>query len=76
LSAGSHHPEWFAGVVDSFRQEIDDPGTRGANQAEAEWCLLMLNRAYASGARDSRPMVIPQPPEWLDAGVFDSGVVE
>jgi len=76
LSAGSHHPEWFAGVVDSFRQEIDDPSTRGTNQAEAEWCLLMLNRAYASGARDSRPMSIPQPPEWLDAGVFESGAVE
>jgi len=76
LSAGSHHPEWFAGVVDSFRQEIDDPSVRGRNQAEAEWCLLMLNRAYASGARDSRPMDIPQPPEWLDAGVFEGGAVE
>jgi predicted dehydrogenase len=76
LSAGSHHPEWFAGVVDSFRQELDDPATRGTNQAEAEWCLLMLNRAYASGARDSRPMDIPQPPEWLDAGVFEGGAVE
>ena len=76
LSAGSHHPEWFAGVVDSFRQEIDDPSTRGTNQAEAEWCLLMLNRAYASGARDARPMDIPQPPEWLDAGVFEGGAVE
>jgi predicted dehydrogenase len=76
LSAGSHHPEWFAGVVDSFRQELDDPGMRGTNQAEAEWCLLLLNRAYASGARDARPMDIPQPPEWLDAGVFEDGAVE
>ncbi|MGD0948018.1 MAG: Gfo/Idh/MocA family oxidoreductase [Candidatus Binatia bacterium] len=76
LSAGSHHPEWFAGVVDSFRQELDDPGTRGTNQAEAEWCLLMLNRAYASGARDAQPMDIPQPPEWLEAGGREGGAVE
>jgi predicted dehydrogenase len=76
LSAGSHHPEWFAGVVDSFRHEIDDPSVRGTNQAEAEWCLLLLNRAYASGARAARPMDIPQPPEWLDAGVFEDGAVE
>ena len=76
LSAGSHHPEWFAGVVDSFRQEIDDPSTRGTNQAEAEWCLLMLNRAYASGARDSRPMGIPQPAAWLDAEGWEDGAVE
>jgi predicted dehydrogenase len=76
LSAGSHHPEWFAGVVDSFRQEIDDPSTRGTNQAEAEWCLLMLNRAYASGASDSRPMGIPQPPEWFDAESWEDGAAE
>jgi hypothetical protein len=35
LSAGSHHPEWFGGVVDAFRNELDDPAARGTNQAEA-----------------------------------------
>jgi predicted dehydrogenase len=73
LSSGSHHPEWFAGVVDAFRQELDDPARRGTNQAEAEWCLLLLNRAYASGACDARPMDLGRPPEWLDAGVFEDG---
>jgi predicted dehydrogenase len=66
LSAGSHHPEWFDGVVDSFRSEIDDPHLRGTNQAEAEWCLLMLNLAYASDARDSLPMEVPQLGDWFD----------
>ncbi|HXQ20595.1 MAG TPA: Gfo/Idh/MocA family oxidoreductase [Candidatus Acidoferrales bacterium] len=67
LSAGSHHPEWFAGVVDSFRRELDEPSVRGTNQAEAEWCLLMLGLAYASDAQDSRPLAVPERSEWLEA---------
>jgi predicted dehydrogenase len=66
LSAGSHHPEWFAGVVDSFRRELDDPRVRGTNQAEAEWCLLLLNLAYVSNAQDSRPIDIPNRSEWFE----------
>jgi predicted dehydrogenase len=65
LSAGSHHPEWFDGVIDSFRDELDDPDLRGTNQAEAECCLLMLNLAYASGAQASRPIDIPSRTDWL-----------
>jgi len=61
LSAGSHHPEWFASVIEAFRQELDDPTVRGTNQAEAELCLLMLTLAYASGAQGSRPLDIPAP---------------
>jgi predicted dehydrogenase len=68
LSAGSHHPEWFAGVVDSFRQELDEPDVRGTNQTEAEWCLLMLDLAYASDARDSRPIDVPRLSEWFEGG--------
>jgi predicted dehydrogenase len=59
LSTGSHHPEWFAGVVDSFCRELDDPDARGTNQIESEWCLLMLSLAYASGAQDSRSLNVP-----------------
>ncbi|MFI5396683.1 MAG: Gfo/Idh/MocA family protein [Candidatus Binatia bacterium] len=68
LSAGSHHPEWFAGVVDSFRQELDEPDMRGTNQMEAEWCLLMLDLAYASDADDSRPIDVPRLSEWFEGG--------
>ena len=70
LSAGSHHPEWFGGVVDAFRRELDDPAARGGNQAEAELCQLLLSLAYASGADKSRPLDVPAD-EWLagSAGV-------
>lgn len=72
LSAGSHHPEWFAGVVESFSHELDEPSARGVNQAEAEWCLMMLNLAYASGAQDSRPLDVPGRSEWFDGGCVPS----
>ncbi len=59
LSAGSHHPEWFAGVVDAFRRELDEPALRGANLAEAERCLLLLHQAYASAAQGGRWLDVP-----------------
>jgi len=61
LSSGSHHPEWFSGVIQDFRRELDDPAVRGRNQAEAELCLLMLSVAYASAARDSEQLEVPLP---------------
>jgi predicted dehydrogenase len=69
LSSGSHHPEWFASVVDGFRRELDDPNARGMNQAEAEWCLMMLNLAYASDAQGSRPLDIPGREHWFDGSI-------
>jgi predicted dehydrogenase len=48
LSAGSYHADWFPGVIRSFQEEIDDPAVRGRNRLEAEWCLALLDRAYAS----------------------------
>ena len=65
LSAGSHHPEWFAGVIDSFCRELDDPAARGANQAEAEQCLLLLSLAYASAAQGSRTLDVPTSERWI-----------
>jgi predicted dehydrogenase len=68
LSAGSHHPEWFAGVIDAFARELDDPTVRGANQAEAEWCLLLLSQAYASHTGGGQAIDVPQLAAWLDDG--------
>lgn len=65
LSMGSHHPDWFGGVLDSFRAELDDPAARGANQTEAEWCLRLLTLAYASGAQGGRTLDVPAAPDWL-----------
>jgi predicted dehydrogenase len=72
LSSGSHHPEWFASVVDGFQHELDDPSARGMNQAEAEWCLMMLRLAYASDAQDSRALDIPSRDDWFDGSVAES----
>jgi predicted dehydrogenase len=72
LSAGSHHPDWFTGVIEEFRQELDDPAARGANQAEAELCLLMLSLAYASGAQNSRPLDIPAHSDAFERSVGDA----
>lgn len=60
LSAGSHHPDWFGGVIDEFRRAIDDPAARQSNRAEAELCVLMLSLAYTSGAQNARPLPIPE----------------
>lgn len=51
LSAGSHHADWFPGVIDSFRVELNDPSRRGVNRREAEWCLMLLDQAYVAAAR-------------------------
>lgn len=59
LSAGSHHPDWFAAVIDGFLREVDDPSVRGTNLAESECCLALLTSAYASGARGSTPGEVP-----------------
>jgi hypothetical protein len=65
LSAGSHHPEWFTGVIDSFCRELDDPAARGVNQAEAEQCLLLLSLAYASSAQGARTLDVPTSDRWI-----------
>jgi predicted dehydrogenase len=58
LSEGSHHPAWFGDVIRAFRREIDEPGARGANLAEAERCLRLLAGAYASAADAGRPHAV------------------
>ena len=61
LSTSSHHPEWFASVVDAFHREVTDSTVRGENLAEAELCTLLLSLAYASHADSARAQVIPTP---------------
>jgi len=60
LSAGSHHADWFAGVIDELQLALRDPASRQANQAEAELCVLMLSLAYASAAQGAQPQPIPE----------------
>lgn len=48
LSAGSHHPEWMAGVLDEFLEEIQHPDKRGQNFTEAQTCGRLIRLAYRS----------------------------
>ncbi len=50
LSAGSYHPDWFATMLEDFREEIHDPKTRGMNFREAEICCRLLETGYQSSA--------------------------
>lgn len=59
LSNGSHHPDWFDSVIESFRREIEDPALRGRNLAEAEQCLILTTLAYQSAAQHGRPLLVP-----------------
>jgi predicted dehydrogenase len=53
LSGGSHHADWFGGLLEAFRAEIADPAARGANLREAGWCVALTDAAYrAAGAAD------------------------
>jgi predicted dehydrogenase len=54
LSVGSHHPDWFAAVIDDLAAEIADPARRGRNLAEAERCVTLMALAYESAAQGGR----------------------
>jgi predicted dehydrogenase len=48
LSGRSHHPQWMAGVLEEFLQEINFPEKRGGNFQEAETCAHLIRLAYQS----------------------------
>jgi len=48
LSAGSYHPEWFAAMVEDFREELLEPETRGHNFLEAETTSRLIELGYRS----------------------------
>jgi len=48
LSSGSHHPQWMAGVLAEFLQEVRAPEMRGRNFLEAETCSRLIRLAYRS----------------------------
>jgi predicted dehydrogenase len=62
LSAGSHHPDWFAPVIEGFLDEVDGQAVRGSNLTEAELCLTLLTLAYASAARQGESLPVPARP--------------
>jgi predicted dehydrogenase len=58
LAEGSHHPDWFSGVVAEFLAEIADPGRRGRSLAEASQCAELIARARESSSRGGAPVSV------------------
>ena len=56
LTEGSHHPDWFGGVIEEFLGEIEDPRRRGRNLAEATLCVQVLAHARESNQRNGDPV--------------------
>ena len=55
LSAGSHHPDWFGGVADSFLAEIRERPARKESLAAAVACAEILEACRASSRDGGRP---------------------
>jgi len=56
LTEGSHHPDWFGGVVGEFLGEIESPRDRGHNLAEAALCANVVALARESNRRGGEPL--------------------
>ncbi len=58
LSEGSHHPDWFSGVIESFFDEVADAKWRGRNLAEATLCANVLALARESSRQGGVPLPV------------------
>ena len=56
LTDGSHHPDWFGGVITDFLGEIESPRARGHNLAEAALCANVIALAKESNRRGGEPL--------------------
>ena len=56
LTEGSHHPDWFGGVIAEFLAEAESPRARGHNLAEAALCANVLALAKESHRRGGEPL--------------------
>jgi len=48
IAEGSHHPEWFRGVIDSFLTEVENTSARGRSLDEAALCVTLVSLAQES----------------------------
>lgn len=58
-AAGSHHPEWFDGVIAEFRVALCHPQHSCDNRREAGLCVTLLEHAYRSAQESGRPVKLP-----------------
>lgn len=59
IAEGSHHPEWFAGVVEEFLAEAREPARRGQNLEEAALCATLLALARESDRQGGAALPVP-----------------
>jgi predicted dehydrogenase len=55
---GSHHPDWFGGVIEAFLGEVLEPRERGRNLGEATLCANVLALAKESSRRGGEPLPV------------------
>jgi len=58
LADGSHHPDWFSGVIEGFLDEVADAKWRGRNLAEATLCANVLALARESNRQGGVPLPV------------------
>jgi len=58
LADGSHHPDWFDGVITEFLSEARGDGPRGRNLAEATLCANLVDLARESSRQGGTPLPV------------------
>jgi predicted dehydrogenase len=61
IAEGSHHPEWFEGVLEEFLGEVREPAARGCNLEEAALCAELIALAQESSHRGGATVPVPAP---------------
>jgi predicted dehydrogenase len=70
LSEGSHHPAWFAGVMESFVAAAGAARpAEASNLADAVLCSALIHAALASSALGGRPVPVPEGAGFPAAGL-------
>lgn len=59
IAEGSHHPDWFRGVVQEFLAEVADPAARGRNLEEATLCAALLALSRESSRQGAARLAVP-----------------
>ncbi|HEX4439740.1 MAG TPA: Gfo/Idh/MocA family oxidoreductase [Thermoanaerobaculia bacterium] len=58
LTEGSHHPDWFDGVIDEFFAEARREAPPGRNLAEATLCANLVDLAKESSRQGGQPLPV------------------
>lgn len=59
IAEGSHHPEWFHGVIAEFLSEASDAAVRGRNLEEAALCATLIALAQDSSRAGGAVKAVP-----------------